>query len=102
MILKHCHTKIFHKLTFLIKINVIVNVTMCYVYFLCMQWHVITCSHVKMHWQLAIFLPTVNYLPLNSHWTVIMSPLTGKGGRHFLPTTPLMLPTVTKHLDKAD
>ena len=30
------------------------------------------------------------------------SPLEGKGTWHLLPTTPSMLPTATKHIDRAE
>ena len=57
-------------------------------------------SPVKICQQLANLLPTFNYLPLTSHLDFTGSSLTGKGRWQLLATTA-MLPTTTKHFDRA-
>ena len=51
--------------------------------------------------QPAILRPSVNFLLLTPHWTSLEAALADKGTWYLLPTTPAMLPTATKHFDRA-
>ena len=49
-----------------------------------------------------ILPPSVNFLSLTPHWTSLGALYQPRGPQwHLLPTTPTMLPTATKHFDRA-
>ena len=57
------------------------------------------CQNVSAAGKFAIFS---QFLPSYSTLDFTRSPLAGKGTWHLLPTTPSVLPTATKHFDRAE
>ena len=75
---------------------------MCVLYkYLIHSFAVLLVSPVKMCWQPAILPAFSPFLAAYSTLDFTMSSLAGKGTWCLLPTTPSMLPTATKHFDRA-
>ena len=66
-----------------------------------LQWNTNSqpCQKCSGRWQIATFS---QFLAAYSTLDFTMSPLAGKGTWCLLPTTPFMLPTATKHFDRAE
>ena len=58
-------------------------------------------SPVKICWYVAILPPSCQLLAAYSTLDFTRSPLAGRGSWNLLPITPDMLPTATKHFDRA-